>query len=227
MYCGPPPTSVREGKQEGLHLWAIQENNISPSVTNRFISDGVKYSSQIHLLLYHLCVLAYCCPSLHQFPEAHAVAFCLILLSSHQPALSSHLANYAFKPNRMLKEIVALYTLKQLMKMEDDQATKFTCKKFQNKSTEQQTWKLNERKSTHCIWRKYWRAKSKMQSANNQSAHSYSNGAAAVFGGWVWPADSSCLLSCRGFVTSTKPFALSDYAIRLVIVQHRGQNVKP
>lgn len=227
MYCGPPPTSVREGKQEGLHLWAIQENNISPSVTNRFISDGVKYSSQIHLLLYHLCVLACCCPSLHQFPEAHAVAFCLILLSSHQPALSSHLANYAFKPNRMLKEIVALYTLKQLMKMEDDQATKFTCKKFQNKSTEQQTWKLNESKSTHCIWRKYWRAKSKMQSANNQSAHSYSNGAAAVFGGWVWPADSSCLLSCRGFVTSTMPFALSDYAIRLVIVQHRGQSVKP
>lgn len=62
-----------------------------------------------------------------------------------------------------------------------------------------------------------------MQSANNQSAHSYSNGAAAVFGGWVWPADSSCLLSCRGFVTSTMPFALSDYAIRLVIVQHGGQ----
>lgn len=29
--------------------------------------------------------------------------------------------------------------------------------------------------------------KSEMQSANNQRALSYSNGAAAVFGGWVWP----------------------------------------
>ncbi len=61
--------------------------------------------------------------------------------------------------------------------------------------------------------------KSKMQSANNQRALSYSNGAAAVFGGWVWPVDSSCLLSCRGFVTSTIPFALSNYAIGLVTVQ--------
>lgn len=61
--------------------------------------------------------------------------------------------------------------------------------------------------------------KSKMQSANNQGALSYSNGAAAaVFGGWVWPVDSSCLLSCRGFVTSTILFVLSNYAIGLVTV---------
>lgn len=67
-----------------------------------------------------------------------------------------------------------------------------------------------------------------MQSANNQGALSYSNGAAAaVFGGWVWPVDSSCLLSCRGFVTSTIPFALSNYAIGLVTVQRRGQNDIP
>ncbi|KAI9539414.1 hypothetical protein NQZ68_005494 [Dissostichus eleginoides] len=36
---------------------------------------------------------------------------------------------------------------------------------------------------------------------------------------WVWPADSSCLLSCRGFVTSTIPFALSNHAIGLVTAQ--------
>lgn len=96
VHCGPPPTSVREGKQEGPHSWAIQGNNITPSVTNRFISDGMKYSSQIHLPLYHLCVLAYSCPSLYQFPEAYAVALCVRLPSSHQPALSNHLASYAF-----------------------------------------------------------------------------------------------------------------------------------
>lgn len=69
--------------------------------------------------------------------------------------------------------------------------------------------------------------KSEMQSANNQRALSYSNGAAAVFGGWVWPADSSCLLSCRGFVTSVIPFALSNYAIGLVTVRCQGQNDNP
>lgn len=97
VHCGPPPTSVREGKQEGPHSWAVQGNNITPSVTNRFISDGMKYSSQIRLLLYHLCALAYSCPSLYQFPEAYTEAFCLRLPSSHQPAFSNHLANDAFK----------------------------------------------------------------------------------------------------------------------------------
>lgn len=101
VHCGPPPTSVREGKQEGLHSWAVQGNNITPSVTNRFISDGMKYSSQIRLPLYHLCVLAYSCPSLYQFPEAYAEAFCLRLPSSHQPAFSNHLANDAFKSSSM------------------------------------------------------------------------------------------------------------------------------
>ena len=52
---------------------------------------------------YHLCVLAYWYPSLYQFPEAYAVAFCLELPSSHQLALSNHLADYAFKPNSMVE----------------------------------------------------------------------------------------------------------------------------
>lgn len=66
-----------------------------------------------------------------------------------------------------------------------------------------------------------------MQSADKQSPLSYSNGAATLFGGWVWPVDSSCLLSCRGFVTSPIPFALSNYAIELVTVPYRGQNDTP
>lgn len=57
---------------------------------------------------------------------------------------------------------------------------------------------------------------SHMQSVNKQSALSYLNGATAVLRGRVWPADSSRLLSCRGFVTSVIPFARSNYAIRLV-----------
>lgn len=50
--------------------------------------------------------------------SVHAEAFCIILPSSHQPALSIQLTNYAFKPTSMLKEIVPLYTVRRLMKME-------------------------------------------------------------------------------------------------------------
>jgi len=61
--------------------------------------------------------------------------------------------------------------------------------------------------------RKYWK---KVRFNLSITALSYSNGTAAVLGGWVWLVDSSCLLSCRGFVTSMIPFALSNYANGLV-----------
>lgn len=120
-------------------------NNITPSVTNCFISDGVKYSLQRYILLHHLCVLTYHCPKFffffYLFPEACTVAFCLVLPSSHQPALSSNRPNYAFKPSSVLEEIVPLCTANQLMKMEPNDAhpsnKKFTCKKFLNGSAAQ------------------------------------------------------------------------------------------
>lgn len=83
------------------------------------------------------------------------------------------------------------------------------------------------KENAHIVSERNTEKRSEMQSANNQRALSYSNGAAAVFGGRVWPADFSCLLSCRGFVTSAIPFALSNYAIGLVTVQCQGQNDNP
>lgn len=220
MHCGPPPTSVREGKQEGPHSWAVQGNNITPSVTNRFISDGMKYSSQIHLPLYHPCVLAYWCPGLYQFPEAHTVAFCLMLHSSHQPALSNHLADYAFKPHSIVKENFPLYTVNQLMKMEADQVTKFACKKFQHE-------RLMKEKGTYCIWRKCWGEKVRFNLLITRGLFHIQMLLLLRLVDWVWPVDSSCLLSCRGFVTSTITFAPSNYVIGLVTVQCRGRNDKP
>lgn len=204
----------RRGRTHGPYRGTISLH-LSQTVSSLM---GWNIAHKIHLPLYHLCVLAYWCPSRYQFPEAYAVAFCLILPSSHQSALSNHLADYAFKPNSTLKEIIPLYIVNQLMKMKDYQVTKFACKKFQNECAAQRTWKLNERESTHCIWRKYWERKKVRCNLLITRALSYSNGAVDVFGGWVWLVDSSCLLSCRGCVTSPIPFALSNYAIGLVNV---------
>lgn len=84
VHCGPPPTSVREGKQEGPHSWAVQGNNITPSVTNCFISDGTKYRSQIRLLLYHLCILAYSTRASTNSQKLF-VSDCLPPTSQHSP----------------------------------------------------------------------------------------------------------------------------------------------
>lgn len=60
VHCGPPPTSVRKGEQEGLHSRAVEGNNITPSVTSRFIFDGMKYSSQnTSTFIHRRRVLAY------------------------------------------------------------------------------------------------------------------------------------------------------------------------
>lgn len=93
VHRGPPPTSVREGKQEGLHSWAVQGNNITPSVTNRFIPDGMKYSSQIHLPRSSMCISLLC---LKPLPIPRSSGF---FISDYLPPTSQHphLANYAFK----------------------------------------------------------------------------------------------------------------------------------
>lgn len=48
-----------------------------------------------------------------------------------------------------------------------------------------------------------------------------------LLGGWVWPADFSCLLSCRFFVTSAIIFALSDYGMGPATVHFREQDDRP
>lgn len=125
----------------------------------------MKYSSQIHLPLYHRCVLAYWCPSLCRFPEGYTVAFCLVLPSSHQPALSNHLANYAFKPNSMLKEIIPLYTVNQLMKVEkttEQQNLHVKSSRVIVQSSEPES--LMKEKAHLVLGGKYWREKKKVRS---------------------------------------------------------------
>lgn len=68
-------------------------NNITPSVTARFISDGMKYSSPIHPPRYHLHVLAYCY-SQKQDCIASGVSYHITVhppARTRQPPCKSHL----------------------------------------------------------------------------------------------------------------------------------------
>lgn len=135
---GPPPTSVREGTQEGLHSWAVQGNNITPSVTNRFISDGMKYSSQIHLSISSMRVILLATQAFTNSQKQW------LFISNYLPPTSQHsrLANYAFKSSSALKKKnYCSYTASQLIKVKEKPEVKFASKKFQDEHEEQGTWK--------------------------------------------------------------------------------------
>lgn len=115
--------------------------------------------------------------------SVHAEAFCIILPSSHQPPLSIQLANYTFKPSSMLKEIVPLYTVMQLMKMElrDVPASK-THLHVKTSKMKVLWWKPESVIDANdaCGENIWGRKMRKMQSGNNQNALSYSNAMTAA-----------------------------------------------